>query len=181
MTAIASPDDIIALYARLGESHYGEGVTQAEHAVQCAMLAEASGASADLVVASLLHDIGHLIVDPADFTIDDRHEIAGAEVLELVFGEAVSRPVALHVSAKRYLCRTEPAYSSALSPASRKSLILQGGAFDRAEAEAFERLPHWPEAVALRRFDDWGKSDQSARRGFADFVPLIRQVATAHG
>jgi len=180
MITVSTIDEIVVLYATRGRLHYGEGVTQVEHAVQCAVLAEAGGAARELIVAALLHDIGHLVVDPdevVDFRYDDRHEIVGAKALAALFGEAVSRPVALHVSAKRYLCRSEPGYFAALSPASQKSLDLQGGAFDRAAADAFERLPHWREAVALRRFDDWGKSDEAARRTFADFIPEMRALA----
>ena len=179
MTIVSSLDDIIDLYATRGDLHYGEGVTQIEHAVQCATLAETSGASSDLIVASLLHDIGHLLVDSTNFCIDDRHEIAGADALDVLFGESVAQPVALHVSAKRYLCHVEPGYLPALSTASQRSLALQGGSFDRHEAEMFERLPHWRAAVTLRRFDDIGKSEEPSLRTFADFVPLMHRLVVA--
>jgi len=181
---VSSLGDIVDLYAARGGQTYGEGVTQIEHAVQCAALAEAGGAAPALVVASLLHDIGHLLVDPEDaaaFRFDDRHETAGADALRTLFGEAVSQPVALHVSAKRYLCFIEPAYRSGLSTASQKSLALQGGAFDRSQAETFERESGWREAVALRRLDDHGKSDEAAQRRFPDFIPLMRRLVVITG
>jgi phosphonate degradation associated HDIG domain protein len=177
VSPVSSIDEIVALYALRGGRTYGEGVTQTEHALQCAMQAEAAGASPQLVIASLLHDIGHLLVDPDDLTVDDRHEQEGARALETLFYPAVFDPVGLHVSAKRYLCRTEPAYLSGLSRASQASLALQGGAFDEAEARAFERLPHWRDAVSLRRFDDMGKRDESANRAFVDYIPLMRDLA----
>ena len=180
MIGVASIDDIVALYAARGGLYYGEDVTQIEHALQCAVLAEATGATPALIVAALLHDIGHLVVDPEDVSdVDHRHENIGAETLRNLFGEAVCQPVALHVAAKRYLCFTEPSYGAELSAASRHSLLLQGGAFDRTQAGAFERLPFWREAVTLRRFDDMGKRDDSARRRFADFVPMMRRLSIA--
>ncbi len=181
MITVTTVDDIVDLYGARGRLRYGEGVTQVEHAVQCAVLAEASGASDALIVAALLHDVGHLVVHPdetADFSIDDHHELVGAEALADMFGAAVSRPVALHVPAKRYLCAVDRDYFPALSRASQMSLDVQGGAFEPAEAEAFERLSYWREAVALRRFDDGGKSDEAATRHFADFIPMMRRLAS---
>src|SRR5271156_5702879 len=113
MTPLSTLEDIERLYAARGGLSYGEGVTQTEHALQCAGLAQAAGASPSLVAAALLHDIGHLLQheqEAAEFSVDDRHEAAGAEALAGLFGEAVWRPVALHVAAKRYLCRVEPGY-----------------------------------------------------------------------
>jgi phosphonate degradation associated HDIG domain protein len=175
-------EDIERLYAARGGLHYGEGVSQIEHALQCASLAEAAGASASLIAATLLHDIGHLIEherETADFSVDDHHEASGAKALAGLFGEAVWRPVALHVAAKRYLCFTEPDYFARLSPASKASLKLQGGAYDAARAAGFERLPYWREARDLRRFDDTGKRDAPSPRAFADFLPLLGGLLSA--
>ena len=76
-------DEIFAAYLNKGSHAYGgERVNQLEHAIQTALLAEQSGADASLIVASLLHDFGHLIhefgEDVFSRGIDDRHEIIGA-------------------------------------------------------------------------------------------------------
>ena len=179
MIRLSSLAEIEQVYAERGGQHYGEDVTQLEHAVQCAALAEAEDAAPSLIAAALLHDIGHLFereTDVAAFTHDGRHEVAGARLLASLFGEAVCQPIALHVAAKRYLCFREPAYHDALSAASRQSLVLQGGAFDAEEAVAFERHAYWRDAVALRRFDDKGKQDELSARGFAQFLPALRAV-----
>ncbi len=176
---IAGLDDIEQLYFSRGGLHYGEGVTQIEHALQCAELAQAQGASESLIVAALLHDIGHLFEkeeDVADGKFDGRHEAAGAKVLAGLFPESVWRPVALHVTAKRYLCFMEPQYWVGLSEASKKSLELQGGPFTQEQARAFERASYWQEAVLLRRFDDMGKQDEISGRCFADFLPMMRKL-----
>ncbi len=180
MPRLSSLDQIDQLYADRGRLKYGEGVTQLEHALQCAALAQADGYPPSLVVAALLHDIGHLFEREdtgAGVLFNDLHEASGAEALAGLFGEAVCAPVALHVDAKRYLCCVEPGYHDALSPASKASLALQGGPFDAAEAAAFEAKSHWREAVALRRYDDLGKRDEAAAVSWADYQLLMRELA----
>ena len=180
---LSNLQDIERLYALRGGLNYGENVTQREHAVQCAALAQESGGTPALIIAALLHDIGHLFEDEADATatqFDHRHEIAGARALKDLFGEAVRRPIALHVAAKRYLCLRDARYHQALSAASRESLKLQGGPFHAAEADSFERLPYWQEAVAIRRFDDMGKREELCGRSFAEFAPLLRSLLVNH-
>jgi phosphonate degradation associated HDIG domain protein len=177
MIRLSSLTDIQRLYARYGALNYGEGVTQMEHALQSASLAEEQGCAPALVAASLLHDIGHLFEkedEVAGFTIDHRHERTGADALAGLFVEAVWQPVALHVAAKRYLCLGEDGYFAALSQASQRSLKLQGGPFSAAEAQAFESKTYWRDAVALRRFDDMGKREEFSRRRFEEFTPLLR-------
>ena len=173
-------DEIFALYARRGSATYGEGVTQSEHALQAATLAEQEGASPELVVAALLHDIGHLLhelpEDIADQGIDTRHESLASAWLSQHFGPAVTEPVRLHVAAKRYLCATEPGYFDALSPASILSLELQGGPMSRAEAATFAGLDHAAEAVRLRRWDEAAKEAGRPTPDFPHFRPMLRRV-----
>ena len=72
-------DELAERFASHGAEPYGEAVSQAEHALQCATLAERAGCSDSLVVAALLHDIGHLYEDPAQIDEEDlRHEEFGA-------------------------------------------------------------------------------------------------------
>ena len=53
-------DTIAELFATRGHAEYhGEAVSQLEHALQAAHLAERSGAADALVAAALLHDVGH--------------------------------------------------------------------------------------------------------------------------
>jgi phosphonate degradation associated HDIG domain protein len=161
-------DDILALFRLRGGERYGERVTQLDHALQCASLAAEAGVADSLVAAALLHDYGHLIDDRGHMAerdgLDGEHEAVGARALGAWFGPDVTEPVALHVAAKRYLCATSPGYLEALSPASRLSLDLQGGAFTPAEAAAFAAQPFADDAVRLRRWDDWGKAIEPERR-----------------
>lgn len=155
-------DQIFDFFATRGdEAYFGEAVSQTEHALQSAFAAEQEQASDALVVAALLHDIGHILhggpEDMADHGIDDRHEVIGRAWLARHFGPEVSEPVRLHVSAKRYLCRVDPEYQARLSPASIQSLELQGGPMSVEEARDFEANPHANDAVHLRLWDDEAK------------------------
>jgi phosphonate degradation associated HDIG domain protein len=156
-------DAIFRLFTKGGDAAYfGEAVTQSAHAVQAAHLAELANAPDSLVVAALLHDIGHLLhglpETIADEGVDARHEDGGAAWLARHFDPDVVDPVRLHVAAKRYLCAIDPAYLEQLSPASRRSLNLQGGPFKSAAVRAFESEPHHRAAVSLRRWDDQAKT-----------------------
>jgi [1-hydroxy-2-(trimethylamino)ethyl]phosphonate dioxygenase len=156
-------DGIFAIYLDKGSNAYGgERVNQLEHALQTAMLAEQSGADAALIVASLLHDYGHLIHNLGEGVagrgIDDRHEISGAKKLSAYFGDAVTMPIKLHVEAKRYLCAIDPEYMKLLSPGSIRSLSLQGGPFAPAEVDAFAKHPFADQAAKLRRWDESAKT-----------------------
>lgn len=154
-------DTLFGLLTRMGAVRYGsEAVSQLDHALQCAALAERDGASSQLVAAALLHDIGHLTADDEGAAlqgVDARHEIDGSGFLAAWFGGEVTRPVRLHVDAKRYLCAAEPGYFDGLSPASVRSLALQGGPFSEQEAGRFIAQAQAPEAVRLRRWDDGAK------------------------
>jgi predicted HD phosphohydrolase len=153
---------LLALYEQGGDMVYaGESVTQLMHAWQCGRLAEKSGASEALQLASWLHDVGHLWVNlegtPTLRGQDDVHEMIGAQVLLPLFGASVSEPVRLHVQAKRYLVSTRETYARKLSPDSVRSLSLQGGPMAPEECGAFEAETFFADAVKLRVWDDLGK------------------------
>ncbi len=154
--------DICALFDRLGDRMYlGEPVTQLEHALQTAQLAEDAGATSALITASLLHDLGHLLNDqgetPTARGIDDVHQYVALPFLRTLFDNDVLDPIKLHVDAKRYLCATRPEYYDALSQDSKRSLVLQGGIFSIADANAYIGRPGAEHAVMLRIWDDTAK------------------------
>jgi [1-hydroxy-2-(trimethylamino)ethyl]phosphonate dioxygenase len=157
-----SVDDVFELFAAGGrEAYFGEAVTQLEHALQAAWYVEQHGGNDALVVAALLHDLGHLLhhegEDIADRGVDTRHEELGAGALAGHLPASVLDPIHLHVAAKRYLCFADSNYYQQLSPASKQSLALQGGPMTAAEAELFLALPHARESVTLRHADDAAK------------------------
>lgn len=156
-------DQIIILFNEHGQGlYFGEKVTETEHALQAAYLAEKAGAPPNLVAAALLHDIGHLLhglgEDIADQGVDSKHEDQGAEWLAGHFDEEIVDCVRLHVDAKRYLTAVEPGYLEDLSEASKLSLKLQGGPFTPEEVSEFEaKEPHYKAAVQVRLWDDQAK------------------------
>jgi phosphonate degradation associated HDIG domain protein len=167
--------DLLTLRA---DGQYGlHDVTQRQHALQCAWAAEQTGCDDALVVAALLHDVGHLVHDlgeePAAAGIDDLHEERGHAFLVRWFGPEVTEPVRLHVAAKRYLCAVEPDYFGKLSADSVLSLSLQGGAMSPAEAAAFAALLQAAAAVQLRRFDEQAKVKDLPTLPVAHFLPRV--------
>jgi [1-hydroxy-2-(trimethylamino)ethyl]phosphonate dioxygenase len=179
-------DEVLSIYQRCGAAAYfGEAVSMSEHGLQAAHFARADGASDALVIAALLHDIGHLIQsvpdDVADWHSDAHHELAGSRWLSRRFGPGVCEPVRLHVPAKRFLCATEPAYFQRLSAASVLTLKLQGGPMSSAEIAGFQAEPYHREAIAVRRWDDRGKIAGLATPDFVQYRALIERVAAASG
>lgn len=148
------------LLSGAGQRYDNEDVTQLEHALQAAALAREEGASEALQLASLFHDVGHLLVaDAGKASLEGRdlqHERFGARFLSRWYGPEVFEPVALHVLAKRYLAR-DPAYLEALSAESRRSLALQGGPMSDAEAGDFRGRAFASDALKLRVWDDRAK------------------------
>lgn len=155
----ACPLDLLNARGSIG--YFGEPVTVLQHSLQTAALARADDAPDALVLAALLHDIGHLLhtagEDASQHNIDPRHEMIGARLLEPLYGRSVSDPVRMHVAAKRWLCLREPGYREGLAAESERSLVLQGGPFTPEEAAAFEAEPGAQAAVRLRRWDDRAK------------------------
>ena len=175
-----SLDDVLATYREHGHRHYGEDVTELQHALQCATFAREAGEPPVIVAAALLHDYGHLChplgEDIAEQGVDARHEDIGYHRLRGLFADEIVAAGRLHVAAKRYLCWKEPEYLAGLSDASLRSLQLQGGPMKRDEAEAFEREPHFELAVRVRRYDDMGKVPDMVTPDLESFVPLLQRV-----
>lgn len=179
-----SISDICILFARKGGRAYdGEPVTQLEHALQTASRAEESGASPAIVTAALLHDLGHLLNDQGDTPtlrgIDDVHQFAALPFLRGLFDEDVLVPIKLHVDAKRYLCATRGEYYDALSVDSKRSLVLQGGIFTKAQADAFIAQAHARDAVDVRLWDDLAKVPGAATPPLAHYVPIMEAAQRA--
>jgi [1-hydroxy-2-(trimethylamino)ethyl]phosphonate dioxygenase len=171
---------IASLLTLKANGMYGlSAINQRQHALQAAWLAEKMGCADSLVAASLLHDIGHMVHDlgddPAERGVDDLHEERGYEFLRGWFGPAITEPVRLHVSAKRYLCAPEADYFSRLSRDSVLSLSLQGGPMSPAEVAAFEAIPQAMDAVQLRRFDEQAKASGLETPPIDHFLPYVER------
>src|ERR1700744_1938593 len=157
-------DEIMRLYKEYGGAEYaGEKVSQLEHMVQAAQLAEAQGYDEEVILAAFLHDIGHISEaakgdnEMDGYGIKD-HEELGAEFLrEKGFSKKVARLVESHVEAKRYLTFKDPLYYAQLSDASKKTLEYQGGPMPAEEAAAFEQYPLFTLIIQMRKWDEEAK------------------------
>jgi phosphonate degradation associated HDIG domain protein len=179
---VISIEDIEGLFAaKGGEQYSGEPVTQLEHALQTAALAEAEDAGDALVTAALLHDLGHLLHEFGDTPtlrgVDDVHQYRALPFLRGTFGNDVLDAIRLHVDAKRYLCATHDGYFAALSEDSKRSLGLQGGIFNEGQAEAFIAQPGAASAVQLRLWDDAAKTAGAATPPLSHFLARARRCS----
>ena len=179
-TADQKIDTLFSYMAERGQSFYDEVVTQLEHALQCAAFAQQNDAGPTLITSALLHDLGHFILDEhnadkAFLDMDLNHEEIGAQYLEPFFPEAVTTPIRLHVPAKRYLCATDASYHDGLSVASKKSLKVQGGIMSDEELEAFEQIPHFRDALTLRRWDDLAKVNGLETAALETYRNVVQQ------
>ncbi|HUP97674.1 MAG TPA: HD domain-containing protein [Usitatibacter sp.] len=174
--------DIERLFRDHGGIEYsGEGVTQLEHALQTAQLAEQAAAPQELVTAAFLHDLGHLLnlqgATPTERGIDDQHQYFAIPFLRPLFPPPVIEAIRLHVDAKRALCALEPGYYDALSEDSKRSLALQGGIFTADEARAFLAKPHAEDAMRVRRWDDQAKVPGAATPPIGHYLEIAARCA----
>jgi len=174
--------DIERLFRDHGGIEYsGEGVTQLEHALQAAHLAEAEGAGDELVTAAFLHDLGHLLnlqgETPTERGIDDQHQYYAIPFLRPLFPPAVIEAIRLHVEAKRALCALEPGYFDALSEDSKRSLALQGGIHSPGEAQAFLGKPGAKDAMRVRRWDDQAKTPGASTPPIGHYLEIAGRCA----
>ena len=173
------------IFERCGDEEYlGEPVTMGQHMLQGATLAENAGLSEEIIVAALLHDIGHFTSEFGTFTMDDtadrHHEDAGAEVLAGFFPTIVTDCVRYHVAAKRYLCATKPEYFNRLSEASIHSLNLQGGPMSADEVAEFEQNPNLSDIIKVRYLDEAGKDPDMETPDYWHFAPMVKRVVERH-
>ena len=169
---------------RGGEEYLGEPVTMAQHMLQGATFAEQKGLSEEIIVAALLHDIGHFTSEFGTYSPDDTedkfHEEAGAAVLAEFFPSIVTDCVRHHVAAKRYLCATDPSYFDRLSAASVHSLNLQGGPMSQAEVAEFAANPNLDDIIQVRFLDEAGKEPDMHTPDFDHFAPMVQRVVDRH-
>jgi len=170
MTAV----DVVGLFDAHGHQRYGETVTQLQHALQCAAMARRNRADDELVMAALLHDVGHLFMASEDAeTLHHGHR--GASLLAPFVPPRVAWLIEYHVVAKRYLCTVDPRYMARLSTMSFHSLTLQGAALPIEQRLALETHRWFADAVRIRRWDDEAKSPDAVTPPLDDYRPLLER------
>ena len=178
-------DFIGSIFEKRGDEEYlGEPVTMGQHMLQGATMAEKSREPDEIIIGTLLHDIGHFTSEFGTFSMEDTedryHEDAGAAVLEQFFPKVITDCCRHHVAAKRYLCATDPEYFQKLSTASIHSLNLQGGPMSEAEIKDFEKNPNLKKILKVRLYDDAGKIPDMITPSFWHFAPLVQKMVDSH-
>jgi putative nucleotidyltransferase with HDIG domain len=174
-------DLIISLYKKYGDQNYtiGEDMTQLQHAEQCAYLAEKHGCSDKVIIAALLHDIGHLIgIEKKSEKMGDygihNHELVGSNYLrELKLDETICDLIQNHVNVKRYLISINDGYYNKLSDASKKTFEYQGGKMNDKEIKEFKNHPNIDDLLLLRQIDDNGKIKDAIVPGIDIYKNMI--------
>jgi len=195
---------LLQLLASGNEDNYiGENVSQLEHSLQAAHFgAQQPRSNIALVLACLLHDIGHRLplYPPKDFDpwgmqnkkdskdISNKedssrfmgeygisgHEMIGASyLLHLGFSQDVADLVAAHVAVKRYLCAVNPEDQTKLSFASQKTLEYQGGPMNSQEVESFNQDPLKEQKIQLRLCDEMAKEVDFKVDGLDKYVGMM--------
>ena len=178
-------DFIGSIFEKRGDEEYlGEPVTMGQHMLQGATMAEKSREPDEIIIGTLLHDIGHFTSEFGTFSMEDTedryHQDAGAAVLEQFFPKVITDCCRHHVAAKRYLCATDPEYFQKLSTASIHSLNLQGGPMSEAELKDFEKNPNLKKILKVRLYDDAGKIPDMITPSFWHFAPLVQKMVDSH-
>ena len=179
-----SVQHITELFEHAGAHLYGgEAITHRQHALQAAWMAEQANEDDALVIACLLHDLGHMLSGQGNDNlargINDRHEQKIVPCLSELFSEEVLEPIRWHVDAKRYLCHVDPLYYATLSEASKMSMVLQGGAMKEAEAQVFIARPYAQKTLALRYYDDAAKVPDLIVPEFTHYLPRLLAITKA--
>lgn len=175
-------NEVFDLYELYGDADYiGEPVSQLEHMVQSAQLAEQQGYDDEVILAAFLHDIGHLVAKQGDYDSMNgygaiSHEKIGAEYLRSMgFSEKITRLVESHVEAKRYLTFKYPEYYQRLSEASRKTLKYQGGKMTAEEAALFEKDDLFELKIRMRKWDEQAKEENLPLGDIQRYKDLIKK------
>jgi putative nucleotidyltransferase with HDIG domain len=176
-------EEILSIYRERGGGHYGEDVTQRQHAVQVGRHAEADGQPDEVVAAAFLHDIGHLLSSESDQMGygTNEHERRGADWLrQRGFPERTARLVEGHVAGKRYLTATELDYYEGLSKSSKATLEYQGGPMTSAEVKVFEADDLKELHIKLRRWDEAGKDESIDLENIEFFRAVLERCLPGH-
>ncbi len=165
--------NIVGLLVKRGVAWVNDDAVSAlDHALQCAALARRAGAGDEVVLAALLHDVGHLISDAEESPLT-HHGKWAARFLQPFVPPRVAWLVEHHVVAKRYLCTVDHAYAERLSLGSLRSSQRQGGALDRAECLALERERWLPDVLSIRRWDEEAKTRGLSVPGLLAYRDLL--------
>lgn len=175
--------EIFSLYEMHGHDIYGEDVTQLEHAVQSAQLAEKEGFEDEVILAALFHDIGHICTHQQGEASEQmgaygtmsHDKVGGAYLRDKGFPERLASLVENHVKAKRYLTFKDPVYYAKLSEASKQTLKYQGGPMNAAEAQDFEQDELFHVSLRMRHWDEEAKETNMPTPNLSSYQQMCQR------
>ena len=175
---------IFEYYEKYGNKDYiGEEVSQIEHMVQCAMIAEENNEDIYMILACLFHDIGHLIQieceeksKMGEYGLKNHEKIGKQYLIDNGIPQPIPDLVESHVSSKRYLTFKKPEYTRNLSDASKQTLIFQGGPMDKEEALKFENSYIFKRALKLREYDDKAKVKGKKINNLKYYEEMLKKI-----
>lgn len=160
-------DEVVESYLKYGTGKYmiQEEITQINHALQSAYLANLAGAPEEMVIALLLHDVGQIAdvnyVGNTDYLHPHHAELGGAWLKYHGFPKKVYTYVRDHAIAKITLCMDVPIYYEQLSEASKISFHFQKEKYEEPEfahrIQEFRDHPCFQEFQTARMCDDMAK------------------------
>ena len=171
---------ILNLYKNKGKSMYDKNINQVTHAFQTMELAIKCGFTEDFQLTCFLHDIGHLLLDEkndnVDFLKEDlNHELIGYNFLKNFFEDEITKPILLHVVAKRFLCSINNDYYNSLSDSSKKSFKIQGGKMNQEQIKKFLKTSCCGDAVKLRELEDISKKNEKPEINYVYIEHLLNK------
>tara|TARA_B100001121_G_scaffold305651_1_gene323518 strand:+ start:107 stop:1441 length:1335 start_codon:yes stop_codon:yes gene_type:complete len=157
---------IINLYKKKGNTMYDTHISQKEHSFQTMEMAIKKGFDEKFQLCCFLHDIGHLLLDEnnnnEDFLKKDlKHELIGYNFLKEFLDDEITKPILLHVQAKRFLCSINNEYYNTLSNSSKESFKIQGGKMTEEQCNTFRNNSYVNLALTLREFEDISKKKEN--------------------
>ena len=168
------------LFNKYGADDYiGEEISQLSHSIQAAMQAEKETDNVEIIIAALLHDIGHLIgleknLDSMDNLGITNHESIGAKyALSIGLSTLTSDLIEGHVRTKRYLVSTDSNYFNSLSDASKQTFNYQGKYMTLAEIKYFKENPNFHWHLRMRYWDDHAKDTNIKLKSLDYFLKKI--------
>jgi predicted HD phosphohydrolase len=147
-------------------------VSQLGHALQCAALARRHRADDEVVLAALLHDVGHL-VSTAPEDPESHHGAWGGRLVRPFVPPRVAWLVEHHVVAKRYLCTVSRDYAEGLSPVSLSSWFAQGGRLPLATLRELDAHRWFADALKIREWDDSAKDPRAVAPPILAYRDLV--------
>lgn len=171
---------IKGLIEKYGSNDYiGENISQKEHYLQCAMLAEKDNCEKEVIIGALLHDIGHLIsiennLEQIGVYGAKNHEKIGYDfAINYNLGKKIAHLIEYHVQTKRYLVTTDKNYYNNLSDASKKTLEKQGKMMNSHEIIEFKNNPYFKEDLKIREYDDKAKLENIKLKSLDYYLNII--------